>query len=394
MTTAERADADFHQRLVAFRRDMHEHPELAFEETRTADAISRELDRLGITHERGVATTGIVADIPGGGRNAGPKVALRADIDALPIQEETGLAFASVHDGVMHACGHDGHTTMVLGACELLARDDDLPAPVRILFQPAEERGTGAKAMIEAGALDGVAMIFGGHVDRLYPTGTIVTHAGAVNASSDRFSIEIRGPGGHAARPHESIDTIVAGAQLVSALQSVISRELDPADPAVLTIGRFHAGTAPNVIARNAILEGTIRAQDPEVREHIIAAIRRISEATASATRAEVEVNIQVGVPAVVNTPEMAALAREAAAAIVGAERAVALDTANMGGEDFAHYLRHVKGCYVRIGVARGDRINHAAHSSKFDIDEAVLPIGARFFHHLAKLAGRSLEAG
>jgi len=379
----------FHERLVAIRRELHQHPELAFEETQTAERISQELTRLGIAHETGIAKTGLVADIPG--PRGVPKIGLRADIDALPIQEETGLSFASVHDGVMHACGHDAHTTMVLGAAALLTRDDELPAPVRILFQPAEERGAGAKAMVEAGALDDVAMIFGGHVDRLYPTGTIVTHAGAVNASSDAFRIEVRGTGGHAARPQESVDSIVVASQLVSSIQTIVSRELNPAEPAVVTIGRFEAGTAHNVIAEQAILEGTVRAQTAEVREHVFEAMHRMADALGRLHRAEIVVHVRQGVPAVVNSKEMAELARRAAADVVGPKNAVPLETANMGGEDFAHYLSHVDGCYVRIGVARDGRDNPPAHTSRFDIDEGVLPVGARFFHRLAILAGESL---
>jgi amidohydrolase len=185
---------------------LHQHPELSFQEKRTAERIAQELDRLGVAYRSSVAGTGIVAEIPAPGAPEDLCVALRADIDALPVLEETGLSFASVHEGVMHACGHDGHTTMILGAVELLSQEPSLPVPVRVLFQPAEERGSGALALIEAGALDGVSMIFGGHIDRHYPTGQIVTHAGAVNASTDSFRIQIQGKGGHAARPHEGVD--------------------------------------------------------------------------------------------------------------------------------------------------------------------------------------------
>lgn len=380
----------FEERLVAFRRELHENPELSFEEVETARRIARELDRIGIPYRTGVAGTGIVADLGG----EGPRVALRADIDALPIFEDTGLAFASRREGVMHACGHDAHTTMVLGAAELLARETSLPAPVRILFQPAEERGAGAKAMIEEGALDDVAMIFGGHVDRTYVTGQIVTHAGAVNASSDSFRIEIGGKGGHAARPHEGVDAVLVGSAIVTALQSIVSRELNPAFPAVVTVGRFKAGKAANVLAGRALLEGTIRTLDPNVRSEVIAAIERICRALGEAHRAQVRVEVSDGTPAVVNTKEMAELARAAAIEAVGPDAAVPLSMLNMGGEDFAFYLQKTRGCYVRLGVRGPGEEAHPAHSSKFDVDEAVLAIGARFFSRLVKLAGATLSKG
>lgn len=383
-------DSKFNEHLVQFRRELHRHPELAFQETRTAERICRELDRLGISYKSGVAETGVLAEIPGG--DGGPAVALRADIDALPILEETGLAFASEHEGVMHACGHDGHTTMVLGAAELLARDGALPAPVRILFQPAEEKGAGAQAMIAAGALEGVAMIFGGHVDRNYDTGVIVTHAGAVNASTDTFSIEIEGKGGHAARPHESVDSVVVGSMLVMAIQTIVSREVNPAHPAVVTVGRFEAGTASNVIAGRALLEGTIRTQEAPVREAIIQSLTRICDSVAKLHNATIKMSVRQGVPPVINPPEMAELARRAAAIVVGEDNAVPLHTANMGGEDFSYYLQTIPGCYVRLGVGEPGRKSFPAHSSKFDFDEAVLPIGAHFFYEVAKLAGKTLQ--
>jgi hippurate hydrolase len=384
-------DHELQERLVAFRRDLHRHPELSFQETRTAERICEELDRLGISYESGVAHTGIVADIPGRG-DPSKKVALRADIDALPIQEETGLPFASDNDGVMHACGHDGHTAMVLGAAELLARDGDLPAPVRILFQPAEERGAGAKAMIDEGVLDDVAMIFGGHVDRHYPTGTIVTHAGPVNASTDSFRIEIRGKGGHAARPHESVDSVVVGSLLVMAIQTIVSREVNPAHPSVVTVGRFEAGTASNVIAGQAELEGTIRAQEKSVRDHVIASLKRICDSISLLHNATITMTVREGVPPVVNSPAMAEIARRAAANVVGPDYAVPLHTPNMGGEDFSYYMQKTRGCYVRLGAREEGREGFPAHSSKFDFDEAVLSIGANYFYRVAKIAGATLQ--
>jgi len=204
------------EQLVALRRDIHRHPELSWNETRTALRICEFLEQHGIANQKDVAGTGVVANIPAA--TGAPIIALRADTDALPIHEETGLPFASEVDGVMHACGHDGHTSMLLGAAVLLARGPDLPAPVRLIFQPAEELGRGAPAMIDAGVLDGVGMIFGGHLDRHYPTGTVIVTDGPVNAASDRFSIEIRGSGGHAARPHETVDAVVVGSLLVIAI--------------------------------------------------------------------------------------------------------------------------------------------------------------------------------
>jgi hippurate hydrolase len=381
-------EEDFESRLIAFRRDVHRHPELSFQEKRTSEKIARALDRLGISY-RAVAGTGIVAEIPGSSGSGSSRVAVRADIDALPIREETGLEFASVNEGVMHACGHDGHTAMVLGAAELLARSKDLPAPVRVLFQPGEEKGLGAVAMIEAGVLDGVAMIFGGHVDRNFETGQIVTHAGAVNASTDSFRIDIQGKGGHAARPHEAVDSVVVGSLLVMAVQTIVSREINPAHPSVVTVGRFDAGTAPNVIAARASLQGTIRAQEKKVRDHLVHSLARICESIGKLHNAQVTLVLEEGTPPVVNPPAMAEIARQAASAVVGEANAVPLHTPNMGGEDFAYYMEKIPGCYVRFGSRARGQEGHPAHSSRFDIDERVLAIGARYFYEVARIAGR-----
>ncbi|HSM15601.1 MAG TPA: M20 family metallopeptidase [Gemmatimonadales bacterium] len=380
------SDAAFADRLVATRRDFHRYPELSWQERRTSQQIHQALERLGIRTRRSVAGTGIIADIPGVSDGLG--VALRADIDALPITEETGLPFTSAHEGVMHACGHDAHTSMLLGAAELLLAGPPLPAPVRLIFQPAEEVASGAIAMIEDGALDGMAMIFGGHVDRHFPTGTIVVTDGVVNASTDAFRIEITGRGGHAARPHEGVDAVVVGSLLVMSLQTIVSREVNPAHPSVVTIGRFDAGTASNVIASHAVLEGTIRAQEEAVRTHLIDALQRIAAAVGQLHGAAIRVTVAGSTPCLVNTPPMTALARDAAQAVVGPDQVATLQVANMGGEDFAYYLRRLPGCYVRFGAQALGREAFPAHSSKFDIDEGVLPLGARFFSELARLAG------
>ncbi len=373
------------ERMVTVRRELHRHAELSWQEHRTADQVCRHLDDIGVSYRRDVAGTGVVADLPGD--DGKPLVAIRADMDALPILEETDLPFASETPGVMHACGHDGHTSMALGALELLSADRDRTGPVRCLFQPAEEVGAGALAMIEAGALEGVAMIFGLHVDRHHPTGTIVVHEGVVNASTDAFRIEIAGQGGHAARPHESVDAIVVGSLLVTAIQTIVSREINPVHPSVVTVGRFDAGSASNVIAGHAILEGTIRSQDTEVRDHLVEALRRVATAVGQLHEADVTVSFYAGTPVVVNPPDMAALARRAAGRVVPEDNVVPLHAANMGGEDFAYYLERLPGCFVRLGAQVEGREGFPAHSSRFDFDEAVLSVGARYFQEVVKEA-------
>jgi hippurate hydrolase len=378
-------------RMVAMRRDLHRHPELSWQEHRTAERICRALDRLGIAWRR-VLGTGVVADLPGPADL--PAVALRGDIDALPIQEETGLSFASENDGVMHACGHDGHTSMLLAAGELLLRDEQRPAPVRLIFEPAEEQGDGAQAMIEEGVLEGVAVVFGGHLDRHFPTGTLVITEGPVSAATDYFSIRIAGQGGHAARPHEAVDAVVVGSLVVTALQTIVSREIDPTHPSIVTVGRFEAGTAANVIAGQAELEGTVRSQDSEVRAHLKRSLRRIVESIGQLHQAELEVEIRDGTPAVFNHPTATAVARRAAAEIVGADRLTRLERANMGGEDFAYFAQRIPGCYVRFGARLAGSEGFPAHSSRFDFDEAALPTGAAWLAAVARHAGRALGSG
>jgi len=384
------ADTALAERMVALRRELHQHPELSWHEKQTAARICRYLDDLGVPYRSGVAGTGVIVDLPG--ENEVPLIAIRADMDALPIVEETELPFASENDGVMHACGHDGHTSMALGALELMLADRGRRGPVRCLFQPAEEVGAGALAMIEAGALDGVAAIFGIHVDRHHPTGTIVVHDGVVNASTDMFTIEIAGRGGHAARPHESVDAVVVGSLLVMAIQTIVSREVNPAHPSVVTVGRFDSGSAANVIAGHAVLQGTIRTHDIDVRDHMMKALRRVSDAAAQLHGAEVTVSFDAGTPVVVNSPALAEVARRAAERVVAPDRVVPLPTANMGGEDFAYYMEKVPGCFVRLGAQVPGREGYPAHSSRFDFDEAVLPVGARYLQEVVREAGEAFR--
>ena len=381
---------DVYDRIVSVRRWLHRYPELSGRETNTAAVIADFLQSIGVPYRTNVAGTGVVADIPG---TAGvPCVVLRADTDALPIHEETGLEFSSVHDGVMHACGHDGHTAMLLGAAALLSEEKHLPAPVRLIFQPAEEKGTGAQAMIQAGALDGAGLIFGGHLDRHYQPGAIVVSEGAVNASSDNFTIEIIGQGAHGARPHESIDAVVVGSLMIMALQTIVSREIDPARPSVVSVGQFQAGTAPNVIAGQARLSGTVRAQDASVRRQLLSSIRRIAESIAQLHGAKIHVTVTEGTPPLINPTDMADLARRAAVEAVGAANVLPLKTANMGAEDFSYYMEHIPGAYVRFGGQVPGKGGFPAHSSKFDFDEEALAVGAAYYHAIAKLAGQRLR--
>lgn len=376
-------------RMIALRRELHEHPELSWGERESARRVARALGELGVGAEP-VSGTGLVAEISG--RRAGPLVALRADLDALPLAEATGLPFASTVPGVMHACGHDAHSAMLFGAAALLhARRP--PLPVRLLWQPAEELGTGARALREAGVLEGVAAIFGVHVDNRYPTGTLVVTDGAVNASSDGFRVTVRGRGGHAARPHETVDAVVTAAAIVLALQTVVAREIDPADPAVLTVGRLQAGEVSNVIAETAVLEGTLRALDSAVRARLAASLTRVATATGTAHGAGVEVEILEGTPLVYNAPEMAALARSAAAEVVGSENLRALRRANLGGEDFGCYLERVPGAFIRVGAGRAGATMHPAHSCRFDLDEGCLSAGAAWLAQVAARAGERLAA-
>jgi hippurate hydrolase len=376
--------------MTRIRRELHQFPELGWQEVRTAAMIESALQDLGLEPRR-VRDTGVVADLAG--PEGIPTVALRADIDGLPIQEETGLPYASRNDGVMHACGHDAHVGMVLGAASLLVDDGTLPAPVRLIFQPAEEMGAGAAALVEAGVLDEVGAIFSGHVDRHYPTGTLVIADGIVNAATDEFRIVITGQEAHAARPHEAIDAVVVGSLIVMAIQTIVSREIDPAHPSVVSVGRFDAGSAHNVIAGRAVLAGTIRAHETEVREHLRTSLRRVCESVAQLHMAHIELSFEQGTPALINESAMAGLARQAGEIVVGPERVRSrVRGANMGGEDFSWYLPHVPGCYIRFGARLQGREGFPAHSSRFEFDEGVLAVGAAWFREIAHVAGRAFQ--
>ncbi|HEY9639640.1 MAG TPA: M20 family metallopeptidase [Coleofasciculaceae cyanobacterium] len=383
MVIAQKSETVF-PRMIELRRTFHRYPELAFEEQQTAAVIIEELQRLEIPYEYGGVGGGIVARIEGAA--GAPVVALRADMDALPGEENTGLPFASQNPGKMHACGHDGHMAMVLGAASLLKADPP-PGQVVLIFQPAEERGGGARVMIAAGALQGVQAIFGGHVTRHYQVGEVMVASGTITAQSDGFIIRVKGRGGHGARPHEAVDAVVVAGLLIMAVQTLVSREINPAHPSVVTIGKVEAGSAGNVIAEEATLYGSIRTTEPADRRHIVQGLQRISKAVGDLHNARVEVEMRAGYPPVVNTAQEADIARRAVLKILGEGGLMAMDQPSMGSEDFSYYLQQVPGCYVRFGARRQGWENIPLHSPSFDFDEEALKVGAAFFDQVSREA-------
>lgn len=377
------------ERLMVLRRWFHQHPELSFQEAGTAQRIMLELDRLGIRYDYAGVGHAVIGQVDGLDETA-PAVGLRADMDALPGYETTGAAYASERPGVVHACGHCAHMAMLIGCAGLLTENPP-PAPVRLVFQPAEEKGGGARVAIEDGALDGVAAMYGCHVTHEYETGRIMVRDGPVTAQSDGFTIRVRGKGGHGARPHETVDAVVVSGFLITALQTLVSRESNPLHPSVVTIGSVHSGSAANVIAEEAELRGSIRSTRPETRAHIHSGIRRMVGAAAELHDCKISVDIKDGYPPVVNDPLASQIARQAAAETVGADGVIAAEYPSMGSEDFAYYLEKVPGCFVRIGARGPDSVAVPLHSPGFDIDERALGIGAKYFDRVARLSFRHL---
>ncbi len=373
--------------MVELRRRLHRHPELAFEEAHTAQVVMAELDRLGIQHEYGGVGTGVIGHIDRGG--SAPTVALRAEMDALPGFESTDRPFASSIEGKMHACGHDAHMAMVLGAAGLLRRAPP-DANVLLVFQPAEERGGGARVMLRSGALKGVDAIFAGHVTHHYRVGEIMVADGVITAQSDRFKIEVTGKGGHGARPHEAVDAVVIAGLLISSMQTLVSRHVNPVYPSVVTIGRVEAGSAANVIAERAVLEGTIRSTVPAVRDQLHESLARMATSMGETHNASIEVEIQEGYPPVVNTRRETEIAHRAARTLLGEAGLVSMDHPSMGSEDFSYYLHEIPGCYVRFGARRQEQEYIPLHSPSFDIDEGVLKVGAAFFDEAVREAART----
>ena len=378
------------QKMVELRRHFHRYPELSFEEVETARKLMDELDRMGIPHEYGGKGGGVVGRIVG---SDGPTVALRAEMDALPCAERTELPFASEVPDCMHACGHDAHMAMVLGAASLL-KTAPPSGTVLLVFQPAEERGNGSCVMLESGMLDGVSSIFAGHVTHHYEVGEIMVSRGAITAQSDRFTVRVRGKGGHGARPHEAVDAVVITGVLITTIQTLVSREINPVYPSVVTIGSIRAGSAPNVIAEDAVLDGTIRTTRPDARQQIIDGLNRICGALAQLHNAEITVTLGEGAPPVVNTDRETVLARRAATETVGPAAVVEQDYPSMGAEDFSFYLEQIPGCYVRFGTRGPGDSYIPLHSPLFTVDENVLRVGAHFFDRVAREALRDAASG
>ena len=378
------------QELLELRHNLHRHPELAFQEERTARTLHEYLGRLEPKVLDRIADTGVVARIKGRDPRA-PVVAVRGDIDALPIQEDTGLDFASVNSGVMHACGHDVHATWAVGAAHLLSQQP-AAGDVLIVLQPAEETGRGASKILESGALDDASAIFGAHVDRRFAVGEVVADVGPLAASADTFSIELVGSGAHGARPHEGIDPIVGMASLITELQTIVARRIDPGTAAVVTVGTVQAGTAPNVIPGTASLSGTLRAIEPETRAKLHDELRAVAEHTAAAHHLEVAVDIEHGTPPIVNPDEPVAWARRAVSSLLGDEALKPLGTVNMGGEDFAFYMEKLPGCFLRIGAREQGGKVIPGHNPKFYAADESIFVGAAVLAETARIASEALR--
>lgn len=380
--------------LVTLRRDLHAHPEIGFQEVRTAGIVADRLRALGYTVRTGLGKTGVTGFLRGG--KPGKTVLLRADIDALPILEQTGAPYASQHPGAMHACGHDAHTAMALAAAEILAKEvSALSGNLFLVFQPAEELLVGAKAMLRDGALDGVAPDFGFavHVMNRLPAGTIAVRSGPVMTSADKLSITVTGRGGHGANPHSAIDPVVAAAQVITALQTLVSRETHPLESAVLSITMLKAGTAFNIIPDAVEMTGTLRCFDADLRKSLLESLKRTAEGIASALRCTASVTDDFLTPAVINHPAPTALAQEAAVEIAGSDRVVQWEPLT-GSDDLAYLWERVPGCYAFIGSGRTDGApSPAGHNAKFDIDESAMEVGAEFLVRAARAVLRPRTA-
>lgn len=378
--------AELHDEITAWRRDIHENPELLYETVRTSGKVAELLERFGVDEVvTGIGKTGVVGVIKGRNGGTGRSIGLRADMDALPIEEITGKEYASKTPGKMHACGHDGHTAMLLGAAKYLAETRNFDGTVIVIFQPAEEGGAGAKAMIDDGLMTRWPMdeVYGMHNLPGAPVGTFSMRVGAMMAATDEFTITIKGRGGHAAKPHQTIDPIVTGAQIVTALQSIASRTVDPLKSVVVSVTSFHGGNAYNVIPQDVTLLGTIRTLDATVRETAEERLKTIVSSIATAMGAEAEINFARGYPVVVNHEEQTHFAAKVAEAVGGAGSVNTDIAPMMGGEDFAYMLEERPGAFIYTG--NGD--SAGLHHPLYDFNDDAILYGSSYWIKLIETA-------
>ncbi|MEQ8273388.1 MAG: amidohydrolase [Deltaproteobacteria bacterium] len=371
--------------LVAIRHDIHRHPELGFEEHRTQAKVRAWLEQHGYA-PRVSAETGLVADL--GADRPGEAIAFRADLDCLPMQEHTDLPYRSVHDGRAHKCGHDGHTTILMGVAAVLAKHADaLTRPVRLIFQPAEEgvRGGGARVMVEEGAVERVAEVYGLHNWPGYPKGEVRVKAGALMAQVHTFELTVRGVGGHGSQPQLCVDPIVASAHLIVALQTIVSRSIAYDDQAVVSVGAMHAGKADNIIPDVAHLKGTIRTFDPNVTERVLERLHAVVNGVAATHGVSIETNIITGYPVLMNDSTCAEVVREVAAEVVGSEHVKSDDLPMAGGEDFAYFCEATRGAYFFLGAKRGEEKTPVCHHPDFDFDDDLIATGVQMFLRIAE---------
>ncbi len=382
----------FQSEIQAIRRDLHAHPELCYEEQRTSDVVAAKLTEWGIPVIRGLGVTGVVGIIKNG--TSERAIGLRADMDALPMQEVNTFPHASRHPGKMHACGHDGHTAMLLGAAKHLADHRNFDGTVYLIFQPAEEGGAGAKRMIEDGLFEQCPMdaIYGMHNWPGIPSGHMSVRPGPLMASSNEFYLTVKGKGGHAAQPHKCIDPVIVGMQIAQAWQTIVSRRTNPIDTAVLSLTQFHAGTATNVIPDEARLAGTVRTLSAKVLDAIEKQMEEVAVNTAAAFGAEVEFKFRRNYPPLVNHPESTRFAVEVMKAVVGADKVDDKTEPSMAAEDFAYFLQAKPGCYIFIGNGEGDHRDGGhglgpcvLHNGSYDFNDNLLPVGASFWVKLAE---------
>ncbi len=367
--------------LVEIRRTIHMHPELAFEEIETSRLVSEWLEKFGLEVTKGVARTGVVGLLRGKG--SGKTIAIRADMDALPLEEVSLVPYASKIKGKMHACGHDAHVTVLLGVAKYFSSmRDQVKGNIKWIFQPAEEGGGGGRVMVEEGVLENpkVDAIFGAHVFPLVSIGKVGIYEREGLASADRFTIKIIGKGGHAATPHLTRDPILAAGHLISQIHAIVSRNINPLDSGVITIGKVHGGTAFNIIPDEVELLGTVRSLNNQVREELKSRIEKVAQGVAHSFDMDYRFDFEYGYPVLVNDPEMSRLVALACSKGIGEEN-VEIQRPSMGAEDFSYYLEKVPGSYFRLGIRNEKKgIVHPYHSSLFDIDEEVLPFGVEMF--------------